>query len=87
MGPTTLVARGAAGVGVPVEAAHLPCVLAEEAHGVLRRRDSDHTQSKSASKVGKQKIDAGSGDSEVKDDEVATGDGDEASGGGNGDGR
>ena len=27
---------GAAGVGVPVEAVHLPCVLAEEAHGVLR---------------------------------------------------
>ena len=30
---------GAAGVGVPVEAVHLPRVLAEEAHGVLRRRE------------------------------------------------
>ena len=30
------MARGAAGVGVPVEAMHLPRVLAEEAHGVLR---------------------------------------------------
>ena len=39
-----LVARGAAGVGaagvgVPVEAVHLPRVLAEEAHGVLWRRE------------------------------------------------
>ena len=44
LGPAVLVARGAtgvgaAGVGVPVEAVHLPRVLAEEAHGVLRRRE------------------------------------------------
>ena len=30
------MARGAAGVGVPVEAVHLPRVLTDEAHGVLR---------------------------------------------------
>ena len=30
---------GAVGVGVLVEAVHLPRVLAEEAHGVLRRRE------------------------------------------------
>ena len=30
---------GAAGVGVPVEAVHLPRVLVEEAHRVLRRRE------------------------------------------------
>ena len=29
------MARGAAGVGVPVEAVHLPRVLAEEAHGAV----------------------------------------------------
>ena len=39
MGPAALVARGAAGVVVPVEAVHLPRVLAEEAHGVLWRRE------------------------------------------------
>jgi len=38
------VARGAAGVGAasigaPVEAVHLPRVLSEEAHGVLWRRE------------------------------------------------
>ena len=49
--------------------------------------NSDHAQSKSASEVGKEKISAGSGGSEVKDDEVATGDGDEGGGGGSGDGR
>ena len=111
MGPAALVARGVAGVGVPVEAMHLPRVLAEEAHGVLRRREprdveeahgavpggggaegvvgSDHAQSKSASEVGKEKIGARSGGGEVKDDEVATGDGDEGSSGGSdsGDGR
>ena len=42
LGPATLVACGAAdvgaaSVGVLVEAVHLPRVLAEEAHGVLRR--------------------------------------------------
>ena len=47
--------------------------------------DLDHAQSKSASEVGKEKISVGSGIGEVKDDEVATGDGDE--GGGSGDGR
>ena len=114
MGPSALVARGAAdvvaaGVGVPVEAVHLPRVLAEEAHGVLRWRepsgskrhtepspeaaaqreswDSDHAQSKSASEVGKGKIGAGSSGGEVKDDEVATGNGDEGGGGGSRDGR
>ena len=30
---------GASGVGVPVEAVHLPRVLSEEAHGVLWRRE------------------------------------------------
>ena len=49
--------------------------------------DSDHAQSKSASEVGKEKIGAGSGGGEVKDDEVATGDGDEGGGGGSGDRR
>ena len=48
--------------------------------------DSDHTQSKSASEVGKEKISVGSGGGEVKDDEVATGDSDEGGGGGSGDG-
>ena len=33
------MSRGATGVGVPVDAVHLPRVLAEEAHGVLRRRE------------------------------------------------
>ena len=33
------MARGATGVGIPVEAMHLPRVLAEEAHGVLRCRE------------------------------------------------
>ena len=47
--------------------------------------DSDHAQSKSASKVGKEKIGARSDGGEVKDNEVATGDSDE--GGGSGDGR
>ena len=49
--------------------------------------DSDHAQSKSASEVGKEKIGAGSDGGEVKDDEVATGDGDEGGDGGSGDGR
>ena len=39
LGPTALVAREAAGVGVPVDVVHLPRVLAEEAHGVLLRRE------------------------------------------------
>ena len=49
--------------------------------------DSDHAQSKSTSEVGKEKIGAGSGGGEVKDDEVATGYDDEGGGGGSGDGR
>ena len=49
--------------------------------------DSDHAQSKSALEVGKEKIGAGSGGGEVKDDEVATGDDDEGGGVGSGDGR
>ena len=49
--------------------------------------DSDHTQSRSASEVGKEKIGARFDGGEVKDDEVATGDGDEDGGGGSGDGR
>jgi len=49
--------------------------------------DLDHTQSKSASEVGKEKIGAGFDGGEVKDDEGATDDGDEGGGGGSGDGR
>ena len=45
--------------------------------------DSDHAQSK----VRKEKIGAGSGGGEVKDDEVATGDGDKGGGDDSGDGR
>ena len=33
------MSRGATGVGVPVDAVHLPRVLAEEAHGVLQWRE------------------------------------------------
>jgi len=61
--------------------------LSPEAAAQRESWDSDHAQSKSASEVGKEKIDAGSGGGEVKDDEVATGDGDEGGGGSSGDGR
>ena len=51
--------------------------LSPEAAAQRESWDSDHAQSKSASEVGKEMIGAGSDGGEVKDDEVATGDGDE----------